>query len=40
MSVRTIQRVCKQKLGLLSCCVAKKPLLTTKMLKKRIAFYK
>jgi hypothetical protein len=40
MSVRTIQRVFKQKLGLLSCCAAKKPLLMAKMLKKRIAFCK
>jgi transposase len=40
LSVRTIQRVCKDKLGLPSRCAAKKPLLTAKMLKKRIAFCK
>jgi hypothetical protein len=40
MSVRTIQIVCKEKLSLLSRCAAKKPLLTAKMLKKRIAFCK
>ncbi len=40
LSVRKIQRVCKEKLGLPSRCAAKKSLLTAKMLKKRIAFCK
>jgi transposase len=40
ISVRTIQKICQRKLGLPSRCAAKKPLLTARMVKKRIAFCK
>jgi transposase len=40
VSVRTIQKVCKVRLGLPSRCAAKKPLLTAKMVKKRLSFCK
>jgi hypothetical protein len=39
-SVRTIQDACNKRLGLPSRCAAKKPLLTDKMVKKRLAFCK
>lgn len=38
VSVRSIQRVCQKKLGIPSRCAAKKPLLTGKMIKKRLSF--
>jgi hypothetical protein len=37
--VRTIQHMCQKRLGL-PRCAAKKPLLTAKMVKKRLAFCK
>lgn len=37
-SVRNIQRVCQKRLCLPSRCAAKKPLLTEKMVRKRLAF--
>jgi transposase len=40
ISVRTIQKVCQKRLCLPSRCAAKKPLLTAKMVKKRISFCK
>jgi transposase len=40
ISVRTIQHLCQKRLGLPSRCAAKKPLLTAKMVKKRLAFCK
>ncbi len=40
ISVRTIQKICQKKLGLLSHCAVKKLLLTAKMVKKRMAFCK
>jgi transposase len=39
-SVHTIQDICNKRLGLPSRCAAKKPLLTEKMVKKRLAFCK
>jgi hypothetical protein len=38
--VRTIQYICNKRLGLSSRCDAKKPLLTNKMVKNRLAFCK
>jgi hypothetical protein len=40
LSDRTIQRTLQKHLNMLSRCAAQKPLLTEKMKKKRIAFYK
>jgi DDE superfamily endonuclease len=38
LSVRQIQKICQKRLGLPSRSAAKKPLLTEKMVKKRLAF--
>ena len=38
VSVRRIQAICQKRLGLPSRCAAKKPLLTDRMVKKRLAF--
>jgi hypothetical protein len=38
--VRSIKHMCQKRLGLPSRCAAKKPLLTAKMVKKRLAFCK
>ena len=38
VSVRTIQEICQKRLGMPSRSAAKKPLLTDKMVKKRLAF--
>jgi hypothetical protein len=40
LSVRQIQFICKQRLALPSGCAAKKPLLTAKMIRKRLTFCK
>jgi hypothetical protein len=41
ISVKTIQKICQKKLGLMSGCTAEKPLLTARMVKKkRITFCK
>jgi hypothetical protein len=40
LSVRQIQYICQKRLGLLSCCATKKPLLKAKIVKKRLAFCK
>jgi hypothetical protein len=40
MPERTIQSVCQKRLGMLSCYTTKQPLLTEKMVRKRIAFCK
>jgi hypothetical protein len=40
LSLRQIQFICQKRLGLPSCCGTKKPLLTVKMVKKRLTFCK
>jgi hypothetical protein len=40
VSVRSIQDICKKRLGMPSRCAAKKPLLTDKMVRKRMSFCK
>jgi hypothetical protein len=40
VSVRTIQKVCQKKLKVQSCSAAKKPLITPRMVRKRLQFCK